>query len=101
MIDLGTIIEICDELSDASYPDKIHGQYSAYAAGCRGILCRKYNRDEQRKQYRRANPEVLRQRSPRNPELDVMLTEVIAAHAKIVLQKRAEETAQSIIASAS
>lgn len=100
-MNIDILTEIVDELSDPEYLGRIHGQYSAHSKGCGGPLCRKYNRDKVRDNYRKRHPEVQRTRAPRDPDLDEMLTRVIAAHAKQVLHDRAENAERDILASVS
>lgn len=100
-MNIDIIGEIVAELSDPEYRDRIHGQHSAYSQGCSGPLCRKYNRDKVRDTYRKRHPEVVRARTPRDPETDEMLTRVIAAHARQVLRERADQAQRDIMASVS
>lgn len=100
-MNLEIIGEIVTELADPEYRDRIHGSHNAYSKGCDGPLCRKYNRDKVRENYRKRHPEVQRARAPRDPELDDMLTRVIAAHTRQVLHERAEVAERDILASVS
>lgn len=101
MMNLELANEIVAELSQPEFLGRIHGQHSAYSKGCGGPLCRKYNRDKVREAYRKRNPEVQRARTPRDPDLDDLLTRVIAEHTKQVLHERAENTERDILASVS
>jgi hypothetical protein len=93
--------EIIQELSDPSYVGLLHGQHNAYDKGCRGVMCRKYNRDKVRASYRARHPQALRARSPRDPETDALLTQVIAEHTRQVLTERATQAERDVLASVS
>lgn len=45
------IEEIKDEL--LTYPGYTHGRHPAYQVGCRGLLCKRYQRDKQKTVYAR------------------------------------------------
>jgi hypothetical protein len=82
--------DILAELLDAEHIMRVHGRRTCYTAGCRGPLCRRADRIENRRRYEEARrragkpftPSDLRTvRDARDEELD-LATEVYAQHAK-------------------
>lgn len=73
---------IADEINDPAYAGRTHGRRGCVNAGCKGPLCRKFNRDRQRILYQQSNPIAKRRRGvTSDPELDLFLDELIEAHA--------------------
>jgi hypothetical protein len=84
--------DILAELLDSEHVLRVHGRRTCYTAGCRGPLCRRADRIENRRRYeesrRRAGkpftPSDLRTvRDSRDEELDLAL-EVYSEHARVI-----------------
>lgn len=70
------MIEVVDELTSVEFASRTHGTRSCHNAGCRGPLCRKFNRDRSRKEYRKKNP-AARTRNAKDTEVDQILNLII------------------------
>lgn len=71
------------EVSDPAFAGRTHGKRATFAAGCKGPMCMKANRDRARKQYRDTNPQASRARpGSRTAMEDLLLNNLIAEHIK-------------------
>lgn len=73
--------EIMDELLDPEYDTRTHGGTGTYAAGCKGPLCTKADRDASAAKYRRKVDREVKEYAPRkSAHPEEWLAEVIAWH---------------------
>lgn len=73
--------EVKLELNDPDFSTRQHGHTPTYTAGCRGPLCRRYERNRQRKVYLERHPDVRK-----TPRFKTQLLDAAIEHALRTLQ---------------